>query len=86
MSITITVVSGNPRPGSRTLRVASVLADRLGRELKGDVAEPIEVSAFAGELFAAEHPEADAALRRVASSAIAVIATPTYKGAYTGLL
>ncbi|MFC7624382.1 NADPH-dependent FMN reductase [Microlunatus sp. GCM10028923] len=86
MSITITVVSGNPRPGSRTLRVASAAADLLGRELKGDVAEPIELSDLAGELFAADHPQVDAAVQRVVSSTIAVIATPSYKGAYTGLL
>ncbi len=86
MSITITVVSGNPRPGSRTLRVATSVATRLGSELGGAVADPIELSAFAGELFAADHPAADLALDRLAASELAVIATPSYKGAYTGLL
>lgn len=86
MPITITAVSGNPRPGSRTLRVASAVTERLGAELGGVTVEPVELSALAGELFATEHPQADAALHRVAASAIAVIATPSYKAAYTGLL
>ncbi len=86
MSIKITVVSGNPRPGSRTLRVAEAVAARLEADLGGERTASIEVSAFAGELFAADHAAADAALAELAASDLAVIATPSYKGAYTGLL
>ncbi|HLT59845.1 MAG TPA: NAD(P)H-dependent oxidoreductase [Microlunatus sp.] len=87
MTTTITVVSGNPRPGSRTLGVAEALARRLADALPdATVAAPIELAGFAGELFAAEHPRADEALARLAEPGLALIATPAYKGAYTGLL
>ncbi|MFD7311629.1 NAD(P)H-dependent oxidoreductase [Promicromonospora sp. NPDC059942] len=83
---TVVVVSGNPRPGSRTLRAAEAAAHRIAVHLGIDDVTTIDLATFADQVLAAEHPEADAAKERLAGATVAVIATPVYKAAYTGLL
>jgi len=90
-SPSVVVVSGNPRPGSRTLAAARAVAERLAALVPGDPGGPaavevVDLAALAGELLAPAHPAADAALARLASADLAVIATPVYKASYTGLL
>jgi FMN reductase len=83
----IVVLSGNPRAGSRTSLVARAVADRVAGLT--DPAAPVvavELADLAPQLFAAERPEADEALRTVAAAAVLVVATPVYKASYTGLL
>ena len=86
----IAVVVGNPRPGSRTRRAAEAVAiavGRLGR--RGDKVvsiDTIELAELAGELFAPASRRIDAAMETVTSAHVLVVASPTYKAAYTGLL
>jgi FMN reductase len=86
---TVVAVSGNPRPGSRTLAAARSLGVRVAAhidpEAPGDVTT-IDLATLAGELLAPEHPAADAAREQVAAATVAVVATPVYKASYTGLL
>ena len=86
---TVVAVSGNPRPGSRTLATARTLGARVAAHLEpdapGDVTT-IDLATLAGELLAPEHPAADAAREQVAAATVAVVATPVYKASYTGLL
>ena len=82
----IVVVSGNPRPGSRT----SVLAAAVGAavaSLTGDPAPTvIEVGALgAGLLTPGDAATADA-VAALREADVLIIATPTYKGSYTGVL
>ncbi|WP_154794801.1 NADPH-dependent FMN reductase [Occultella kanbiaonis] len=89
MTTTLTTLSGNPRRGSRTLAVAEAAATRIVGLVGGSAqvdGRVIELADLAGQLFAPEHPEADAALDRVAGSDVLVVATPVYKASYTGLL
>jgi FMN reductase len=80
---TIVVVSGNPRPGSRT----STLAVTVGEALSGGTAPTvIEVGALGAGLLTPDDPATAAALAAVRSADLLVIATPTYKGSYTGIL
>ncbi|SDS96263.1 FMN reductase [Friedmanniella luteola] len=83
----VVALAGNPRPGSRTLLVARTVADQLARRL-GAAAPPtaLDVAEVAGELFAADAPEADRYRATLAAAAVAVVATPVYKASYTGLL
>ncbi|QVQ51804.1 NAD(P)H-dependent oxidoreductase [Spiractinospora alimapuensis] len=86
--MTLSVLVGNPRPGSRTataaLAAARHVADRRG--LSGD-ARVIELSDLAPTLLApTPDTEVTAALERVRSSRVLVVASPTYKATYTGLL
>ncbi|TDT33287.1 NADPH-dependent FMN reductase [Naumannella halotolerans] len=76
----VVVVSGNPRPGSRTSTIATRLAAELGTP------QVIELGELAPEFFAADSVAIDAARKSVAEADVLVVATPSYKGSFTGLL
>lgn len=85
-SPTVLAVSGNPRPGSRTLGAAEAVAHRVAALLSTTDVATIDLATLGGEVLAAEHPGADAARDRLAAATVAVVATPVYKASYTGLL
>ena len=100
----VTVVVGNPKPGSRTLDAATALADALIDTALVDPvtpgqagtngsavprrAETIDLANIADGLLAPWRlsPAASAAADGAQSSALLILATPTYKASYTGLL
>ena len=84
----IAVVVGNPKSGSRTLRVAMAVAGALQGTAGASAGDAlvVELSALAPELFDPDSPAVDAALHAVARSVLLVVASPTYKATYTGLL
>jgi len=77
----IVVVSGNPRAGSRT----STLAVAVGTAL-GGASEVVEVGALGAGLLTPGDPATAAAVAAVQGADLLVVATPTYKGSYTGIL
>jgi FMN reductase len=84
---------GNPKAGSRTLRVAQatadILVDRLvdAYELGGNTERlVVDLADVAGQLFDYPSPTIDDLLASVAASDIVIAASPTYKATYTGLL
>lgn len=81
------IVVGNPKPASRTLGVARAVADGLGAHgvATGDVVE-FDLAELAGELFDWSSARASAATAKVAACGLVVVASPTYKAAYTGLV
>ncbi|MEV8635910.1 NAD(P)H-dependent oxidoreductase [Streptosporangium sp. NPDC051023] len=86
--MSIVTVVGNPRTGSRTYGVAvhaaEAVAGRIGHEGPGEV---VDLSVLAPSLLTQERsPEVEAALELVAGASVLVVASPTYKGTYTGLL
>lgn len=85
MTLTVTIVVGNPKAQSRTLGVATALAAELfdGREVETTV---IDLAEYADEMFSWESERVNALNAQVASSDVAIFATPTYKASYTGLL
>ena len=86
MSREVVVLVGNPRPGSRTRSVA----ERLATELGADAAVVLELADLSGVTWTAEPavPAAadEQALDTVRAARILIVATPSYKGTYTGLL
>ncbi len=89
---TVVVLSGSPRPGSRTAAAAEALGRHLAEAL-GSGATPdttqvatIDLTTLGAELHAPDHPGADAALRAVAAADLVVVATPVHKASFTGLL
>ncbi|GIG21290.1 FMN reductase [Cellulomonas chitinilytica] len=88
----VVALVGNPRPGSRTRAAAEHLAQRLGPALAPvPLDEPVpfatvDLADLAPQLFAAERPAVDEALRLVAAADVLLVATPVYKASYTGLL
>jgi FMN reductase len=77
----VAVVVGNPKPVSRTYEAALTLAERLGgADLVIDLAD------HTGELFDWSSSTVDELVEEVAASEVVIVASPTYKATYTGLL
>ena len=77
------VLVGNPRPGSRTSEAAQLVAGRLTDRRPDRV---IELADLGPALFdPADARVADAAAA-VQGASLLVVASPTYKASYTGLL
>ena len=83
---TISVIVGNPKPASRTRRIAEELAARIAGLTGAEILPTVDLIDHADELFRWPSEPLDALGDRLAASSLAVIATPTYKASYTGLL
>ena len=81
MSARVAVVVGNPKPVSRTYEAALTLAGRLGgADLVIDLAD------HTGELFDWSSSSINELVEEVSGSDVVIVASPTYKATYTGLL
>jgi FMN reductase len=78
MGVRVVAISGNPRPGSRTAAFAQRAAERIGGEVGAATATLVDLALAGGEL--------DEARAELASADVAVVASPTFKATYTGLL
>jgi FMN reductase len=77
------VVVGNPKPNSRTL-AATI---HLTRELTGHDPElVVDLATLGPALLDWSSPEVASLVARVGHADLVVFGSPTYKGAYTGLL
>ncbi|WP_280451160.1 NAD(P)H-dependent oxidoreductase, partial [Nocardia cyriacigeorgica] len=81
--MTVTVVVGNPKPASRTLTAATLLAQALRPESEPTV---VDLVSFGPALLTWGDPQVGEAVRTVASAELVVFASPTFKATYTGLL
>lgn len=83
----ITVVVGNPKPQSRTLGVGTAVARELAHQIPG-APEPsvIDLAEQADAMFDWGSGPLGELTDRVAHSDLVVVASPTYKATYTGLL
>lgn len=79
---------GNPRGGSRTHLAAVAAAEAVGRRVGHEAApEVVDLSAIGPHLFSqTPSPIVEVALELVAGAQVLVVASPTYKATYTGLL
>jgi FMN reductase len=89
-AVRIVAVVGNPRAGSRTRLAAEAvvagiarLAESAGRAVE---ASTIDLANLASELFSYPSTAVDAALESARAATVLVVASPTYKATYTGLL
>lgn len=79
----VTVVVGNPKPRSRTYEAAH----RVARELTGRQPDTsFDLAEFGAGLLDWSDATVAEAVAATQHSDLAVMASPTYKGAYTGLL
>lgn len=83
--LNVSVVVGNPKPASRTRRVAELLVEKLLTPGTYDV-EVIDLADHVAHIFDWPSDELAGLNARVAASDLAVFASPTYKATYTGLL
>jgi FMN reductase len=81
--VSTAVVCGNPKPRSRTLEAALFVADRLTGAPPDVVLDLIDSGPH---LLGWGDATAAAAVESVRQCAVAIFASPTYKGSYTGLL
>lgn len=84
----VAVVVGNPTPRSRTRQAAETVAEAAARAagVPGGDRVVIDLADLGPQLFDWSSAEVRAAVEAVRSSALAVVASPTYKATYTGLL
>jgi FMN reductase len=88
----IAVVTGNPKPQSRTHSVALAVADAvaagLGSASAGSSAGRlvVDLAEYAPRLFDWHDQELSALTSGVAGADVAIFASPTYKASYTGML
>ncbi|MGO4616178.1 NADPH-dependent FMN reductase [Nocardia sp. 2YAB30] len=81
--MTVTVVVGNPKPASRTLTAATLVAKGLRPEVEPTV---IDLVTLGPGLLGWGDPAVAEAARTVSESELVVFASPTFKATYTGLL
>jgi len=79
----IAVVTGNPKAGSRTLDAAVLVATRLGDAVPSTV---VDVVTLGAGLLGWGDPDVTKAIEAVQAADILVVASPTFKATYTGLL
>jgi FMN reductase len=87
-AVRFVVVIGNPRPASRTRAVAVEAAGTVAKHAAMDTEpEILDLAAIGPHLLAAEPPGAvETAVDKVLGADVLLVASPTYKGTYTGLL
>jgi FMN reductase len=84
--VDLSVVVGNPKPHSRTFAIANALADRVCRAVGAERKVTIDLVEHANLLFEWPCPPIEALNLAVQTSDFVIVATPTYKATYTGLL
>lgn len=77
---------GNPQRDSRTRAVAEAAAAELSARSGAAISDTIELADLADQLFRHPSDALDAARDRVLSADVLIVASPTYKATYTGLL
>jgi FMN reductase len=84
----VVVVVGNPKPASRTLTVAEAVASAAAEAagLSGAARVTLDLAELGPELFDWTSARVRTAVDVVRGCALAVVASPTYKATYTGLL
>jgi FMN reductase len=85
-SARVVALVGNPRPASRTHQIGAIVADALARALGWERDEPVDLALLGPRVLdPGDRATADALERTIGADAL-VVASPTYKATYTGLL
>jgi FMN reductase len=79
----VAVVVGNPKPASRTLTAARFVATQLAGAQPDTV---VDLATVGARLLDQQDGELTELVSRLARAQLLVVASPTYKGSYTGLL
>jgi len=85
MTLKVTIVVGNPKPASRTLKLAELLVHKL-LGTQPFTLDIIDLADHTAEIFAWPSEHMAELNANAASSHLLVVASPTYKATYTGLL
>ncbi len=85
-SLQIVTVVGNPRPDSRTHTLARTLAAELASTWPGAGVSDVDLAVLGPRVLDQADEAAAAAVKEVLAADVLVIASPTYKATYSGLL
>jgi FMN reductase len=81
------VVVGNPKPQSRTLAAAIYVAQQLARQESNWSPDlVVDLADLGPALLDWADPDVTELVKQVGAADLVVVASPTYKAAYTGLL
>jgi FMN reductase len=88
MSAGVRIVSvvGNPRPASRTHAIARTLSDAIAAHVGAGPAATVDLATLGLRAPAADDPDVTTAVQQVLDADVLIVASPTYKGTYSGLL
>ena len=79
-------VVGNPRPESRTHAIARTLLSAISAELGTEPGPEIDLAALGARTLDPADAAAISAVEEVLEADVLVVASPTYKATYSGLL
>jgi FMN reductase len=82
----IVVLSGDPRPGSRTARLATGVGTSTAQLLGARPPEVIDLADYGERPLVPDATEVDDAVATVREADLLIVATPTYHGTFTGVL
>jgi len=82
----VVVISGHPRPGSRTLRLAVAVGKRLAAASGHGGFTVVDVAEIGPALLRPADEVTGAALLDVLDAKLLVVATPAYRGTFSGVL
>ncbi|HEY1485405.1 MAG TPA: NAD(P)H-dependent oxidoreductase [Micromonosporaceae bacterium] len=82
----IAIVNGNPRADSRTGRLAHAVGNGIADRLHIADRRSIDLASLGYRLLVAGDVSRKIALTAIEEAESLVVATPTYKGSYTGIL
>jgi FMN reductase len=86
LSSTIVTIVGNPRPASRTHTLARTLTAELARVLGTQPGVEVDLAELGASVLDPGDDRANQAVADVLAAELLVIASPTYKATYSGLL
>ena len=81
----VTVMVGNPKAKSRTRAIGEGVAQLFAGAHRGRV-RTVDLADYAAQMFCLVNDELSQVAEQARMSDLLVVATPTYKGTYTGLL
>jgi FMN reductase len=84
--VAVTILVGNPRPASRTRHVAEQVGRRLARLTGAHDVVTYDLADYVRDLYTAPGNAITGVLADVAACDLLVVASPTYKATYTGLI
>ena len=83
---TVGVLVGNPRAGSRTATVALEVARQVASAVDGNVGPVVDLADHGPAVLDPEAAAVQSDMASLSAADVLVVASPTYKATYTGLL
>lgn len=84
--INVVCLIGNPRSQSRSHELCRTLAAEIARALSTTSVTDVDLATLSSRVLDPDDPDARTAVNTVLAAGVLVVASPTYKATYSGLL